>query len=281
MIKAIISDADGTLVNTVYLIRHGQYEAAVEYLTSRSIPRHDIPDYETYESYINKAVGGATRETFEKTIRLLFSKTHEHHLLKIDFDELDNRLEPIQDRIAPLYVHPFHGLTELFTWLGKEKVSLGIFTSGNRRMIIRNFGVSLPVMGYVDLFKADEIPVADRLRAFIARSEAVYGLPRLAIVTCEEVTKTKPDPEGILKLMDELGVKPHEVIALGDHAVDVQAARAAGVHTIGISHGFGTPAELKEAGAICVVDDLASLPKMIEAHNSGESLLFENVLASD
>lgn len=27
MIKAIISDSDGTLVNTLYLIRHGQYEA--------------------------------------------------------------------------------------------------------------------------------------------------------------------------------------------------------------------------------------------------------------
>lgn len=55
MVKAIISDADGTLVNTTYLIRHGQYETAVVYLTQRGIPRHDIPDYETYESYINES----------------------------------------------------------------------------------------------------------------------------------------------------------------------------------------------------------------------------------
>lgn len=274
MIKAIISDADGTLVNTGYLIRHGQYETAVAYLTARGIPRHDIPDYETYETYINKSVGGSTRETFEKTIKLLFSRTHDHHLEKIDFDELDSHLAPVQDRIAPLYVHPFHGLTELFTWLGTSKTSFGIFTSGNRRMIIRNFGVSLPVMGYTDLFKNDSIPVAERLHAFIARGKAVYGIPALKVVTCEEVSATKPDPEGILKLMDELRVSPHETILLGDHAVDMQAARGAGVQGIGISHGFGTPAELKEAGAILVVDDLASLPKIIEAHNSGKKLLF-------
>lgn len=274
MIKAIISDADGTLVNTVYLIRHGQYETAVEYLTAQGVPRRDIPDYETYESYINKSVGGPTRETFEKTIRLLFSKTHEHHLDRIDFDELDKYLAPVQDRIAPLYVHPFHGLTELFTWLGKNKMSLGIFTSGNQRMIVRNFGVSLPVMGHVDLFKNDDVSASERLHVFMERAKAVYGIPHLAIVTCDDVTKTKPDPEGILKLVDELGVSKDEVVILGDHAVDMKAAHAAGVHSIGISHGFGTPAELKEAGAIRIVDDLASLPKIIKAHNEGRSLLF-------
>lgn len=274
MIKAVISDADGTLVNTVYLIRHGQYEAAVEYLIDRDVPRHDIPDYMTYQSYINKAVGGSTRETFERTIRLLFKETHEHHLPKIDFDELDNRLAPIQDRLAPLYVHPFHGLTELFGWFGTSKTSFGIFTSGNRRMIIRNFGVSLPALGYTDLFKAEDVAISERFNAFIARAQAVYGIPKLAVSTCEDVANTKPDPEGILRLLNQLGVEKHEVIVLGDHSVDMIAAKAAGLHAIGISHGFGTPAELKDAGATQVVDDLASLPQLIESHNNGTIKLF-------
>jgi phosphoglycolate phosphatase-like HAD superfamily hydrolase len=274
MIKAVISDSDGTLVNTIYLIRHGQYEAAVEYLTGHGVPRKDIPDFEVYETYINKSVGGPTRETFEKTIRLLFSENHEHHLNKIDFDELNTMLEPIQDHIAPLYVHPFHGLTELFTWLGKNKMSFGIFTSGNPRMIIRNFGVSLPVLGFSDIFKSDEIPINERLEAFISRAQAVYGISELKIITCDDVSKPKPNPEGILRLQEQLGVPSDEIVVLGDHAVDMEAAKAAGLHPIGISHGFGTPAELKEAGAIMVVDDLASLPTIIEAHNSGKHLLF-------
>ena len=274
MIKAIISDADGTLVNTLYLIRHGQYETAIEYMTGQGIPRHDIPTYEVYESYINKSVGGSTRDTLERTIRMLYSGTHEHHLSKIDFDELDERLAPIQDHIAPLYVHPFHGLTELFTWLGESQTKLGIFTSGNARMIIRNFGVSLPALGYVDLFRSDEIPVVERLTAFTTRARAVYGMPELHVVTCDDVTATKPDPEGILKLLDSMGVQRDEVIVLGDHSADMIAARAAQLHPIGISHGFGTPAELKEAGAIKILDNLAMLPKMISAHNSGKTKLF-------
>ena len=273
-IKAIISDADGTLVNTIYLIRHGQYEAAVTYLTARGIHRHEIPSYEVYESYINKSVGGSTRETFEKTLNLIFRNTHQEILKSIDFDELDNSLAPIQDHIAPLYVHPFHGLTELFTWLGASKTSFGIFTSGNRRMIIRNFGVSLPVMGYTDLFHAADIALGERLSAFIARAKAVYGIPELGVITCEDVTKTKPDPEGILQLMDKFKVAKDEVVVLGDHPVDIQAAHAAGLAAIGISHGFSTPAELREAGAIHIVDDIASLPKLIETHNSGQSKLF-------
>ncbi len=273
-IKAIISDADGTLVNTKYLIRHGQYEAAVEYLIKRGALRTDIPSYETYHTFIDKSVGGRTRETFEKTLRLMFSNTHEYLLKQIDFDELDKSLEPIQDRIALLYVHPFHGLTELFSWTGQSKTKFGIFTSGSRRMIMRNFGVSLPVMGYTELFKHDEMTISDRFTAFIDRAKAVYGMPELAVATCEDVSATKPDPEGILQLMEKLKVNSEEVLVIGDHPVDIQAAVTAGVHAIGISHGFGTPPELKEQGAIRIVDDLASLPHIIEGHNIGNELLF-------
>jgi phosphoglycolate phosphatase-like HAD superfamily hydrolase len=273
-IRAIISDADGTLVNTVYLIRHGQYEATADYLMEKGVPRRDIPTYEVYESYINKGVGGSTRETLEKTLRLLYGETHEHHLGKIDFDELDQRLTPVQDRIAPLYVHPFHGLTELFSWAGKTQTALGIFTSGTPYMIVRHFGICLPALGYTDLFKNGNVAQREMLQAFIERAKAVYGIPKLVVITCDDVSKTKPDPEGIFKAMQELHVAPDEVITLGDHPADMQAARAAKAHPLGISHGFGTPAELKEAGALRVVDDLASVPKIVDAHNSGKKLLF-------
>jgi len=273
-IRAIISDADGTLVNTVYLIRHGQYEATVEYLLKLDIDRKIIPKYDIYESYINKTVGGNTRETIEKTLRLMYRNTHESLLNKINFDELYKGLAPVQDHLALLYVHPFHGLTELFNWAGKTETSIGIFSSGDRRMIMRNFGVSLPVLGYEDLFRSDEIDVGERMNAFKARAEAVYGIPKLAVVTSDEVIKTKPDPEGILTLMKALNVNPDEILVLGDLPVDMIAAKAAGMHAIGISHGFGSPPDLKEAGAIQIVDDLSSLPKLIESHNNGKKRLF-------
>jgi phosphoglycolate phosphatase-like HAD superfamily hydrolase len=54
----------------------------------------------------------------------------------------------------------------------------------------------------------------------------------------------------------------------------MQAGKAAGVRTIGISHGFGTPAELKSAGALRVLANLTEVPKLIEAHNGGDQPLF-------
>lgn len=274
MIKAIISDSDGTLVNTLYLIRHGQYEATVKHLLARGVPRHDIPDYETFETYINKSVGGKTRETLEATVRLLYGVTHEQYLENLDFDELDRDLQPIQDQIAPLYVHPFHGLTELFTWLGQNGINLGIFTSGSTYHIIRHYGIALPVLGYTGLYLNDTVDNLQKLTAFTERVKAVYGLSDFVIVTADDVARTKPDPEGILKLMDRLKVKPNEVIAIGDHPVDMLAANAAGIHAIGTTHGFSTATELKSAGAIRTVASLLEIPAIIEAHNSGGSPLF-------
>lgn len=273
-IKAIISDADGTLINTMYLIRHGQYETTSEYLLKLGVNRNLIPKYDIYENYINKSVGGNTRETIEKTLRQIYKKRHEEILNRINFDELYKGLEPVQDRLALLFVHPFDGLTDLLFWAGKTKTSIGIFSSGNRRMVVRNFGVSLPVLGFESLFQKDEINTEERIKAFKAKAEAVFGMPKLAIVTSDEVKKTKPDPEGINRLMKILDLTSNEVIILGDLPVDMLAAKAAGVHALGISHGFGAPAELIKAGAILIVDDLSSLPQLIENHNSGKKRIF-------
>ena len=274
MIKAIISDSDGTLVNTLYLIRHGQYEATVKHLIKAGVPRHDIPEYEVFESYINKSVGGRTRETLEATVRLLYGITHEHHLKNIDFNELDRELQPIQDEIAPLYVHPYHGLTELFDWLGKNEMRLAIFTSGSAYMVVRHYGVALPVLGYTNLYLND----ADnktKLNAFTDRVTAVYGIPQFEVISADDVTQTKPDPEGILQALSRLDLKPEEVMVMGDHPYDVKAAKAAGVKAIvGTTHGFSTAAELKAAGAIRTVPSLLDIPVLIEAHNSGKSRLF-------
>lgn len=273
-IKAIIAGSDGTLVDTMYLIRHGQYETAVEYMVERGIARHDIPGYEDYESFINKSVGGSTKDTFEKTLHLLFGERHAEHLKAINFDDLDRRLEPVQDRLAPLYIHPFHGLTEMLAWMGKEKLSLGLFTSGSRYQIVRNLGTALPALGYADLFSNFRVSEDEKLTALVARTKAVYGLPKFSIVTCDDVKQTKPNPEGLLKTLKELGVKPDEAIMVGDLDVDIIAGVKAGVTSVGIAHGFGTPADLTAAGAVRVVDDLNELRAAIEAHNSGEKALF-------
>jgi phosphoglycolate phosphatase len=54
-----------------------------------------------------------------------------------------------------------------------------------------------------------------------------------------------------------------EVVMVGDHHVDVLAGKAAGVHTIGVTHGFGTAEELSRAGATGICDSLPEVQRLL------------------
>mgnify|MGYP000944892732 CR=1 FL=1 len=49
------------------------------------------------------------------------------------------------------------------------------------------------------------------------------------IITGSCVKRHKPDPEGILKVLDSLAVKPEQAFYLGDSPGDIESARGAGV----------------------------------------------------
>ncbi|HEU4535219.1 MAG TPA: HAD-IA family hydrolase, partial [Polyangiaceae bacterium] len=74
-------------------------------------------------------------------------------------------------------------------------------------------------------------------------------------------TPRKPDPAAALALAAELGLTPAEVAFVGDTAIDIRTAHAAGMLAVGVAWGL-RPGELREAGAALVVDapaDLAAL----------------------
>ncbi len=59
----------------------------------------------------------------------------------------------------------------------------------------------------------------------------------------------KPDPSRALLIAEHLGVRPEEVLFLGDSSVDIETARNAGFHAVGVSWGFRPEEELIESGA--------------------------------
>ena len=48
----------------------------------------------------------------------------------------------------------------------------------------------------------------------------------------------KPNPWGLLHLLDALGSSPACALMVGDMSVDVRVGRAAGVRTVGVTWGF-------------------------------------------
>lgn len=78
-----------------------------------------------------------------------------------------------------------------------------------------------------------------------------------ALVSGEDTTRGKPDPEVFLTAARRLGVSPERCVVLEDAPVGVQAARAGGMRCIATTFVGHHPAELlQEAGADHVVKSL-------------------------
>lgn len=88
--------------------------------------------------------------------------------------------------------------------------------------------------------KPDEFVQSIAQRYFPGYFEAVSG-PRDG--------RTKPDPSGVLLLLERFRLSPAAALYVGDSDVDIQTARNAGTHSCGALWGFRGPDELRAAGA--------------------------------
>jgi phosphoglycolate phosphatase len=62
----------------------------------------------------------------------------------------------------------------------------------------------------------------------------------LRVIGGGDLPTRKPDPEGLLRLLADAGAAASEAVLVGDSAIDVRTARAAGVRAIGVEWGFDT-----------------------------------------
>jgi phosphoglycolate phosphatase len=61
-----------------------------------------------------------------------------------------------------------------------------------------------------------------------------------------DVPARKPDPAGLQRMLDQAETRAEEATFVGDSAIDIRTARAAGVPSIGVTYGFH-PESLDEA----------------------------------
>ncbi|MFJ3955992.1 HAD-IA family hydrolase [Arthrobacter sp. NPDC090010] len=54
------------------------------------------------------------------------------------------------------------------------------------------------------------------------------------VVSAEDVTRSKPDPEGFLAAAAALSAKPHDCVVFEDSQAGITAARAAGMRVVGV-----------------------------------------------
>lgn len=69
--------------------------------------------------------------------------------------------------------------------------------------------------------------------------KALHLEQRCAVLVCpEDVTQTKPDPEPMFLAAKHLNIDATDIIYIGDHPRDIDAGRAAQMHTILAAYGY-------------------------------------------
>lgn len=74
----------------------------------------------------------------------------------------------------------------------------------------------------------------------------------------------KPDPEGVFKIIDELGLKKEECIYIGDTSTDMKTGKSADLYTVGVLWGFRKRDELEENGADAIISHPSQLLEIID-----------------
>jgi phosphoglycolate phosphatase-like HAD superfamily hydrolase len=80
-----------------------------------------------------------------------------------------------------------------------------------------------------------------------------------AVVSSEDVDKSKPSPDVFLAVLKKLGIEGRDAVAIGDTPYDAEAAGKAKIGTVGVLCGGFAEAELRKSGCTEVYPGPAAL----------------------
>jgi len=126
-------------------------------------------------------------------------------------------------------LRPFEGIPELLAELRARGVRMGVATSKRRVPLLRQ----MAPWGW----------------------EATFD----PIITPDEVTHGKPHPETLEKMQALTGLRPEDILMVGDTPFDLDMARAAGVPSLAVGHGFYSQEALAACGPRAYAPDTAAL----------------------
>lgn len=145
-----------------------------------------------------------------------------------------------RDRIVAGYRHHFlggnetpsdlfPGAVELLDWLAGRGYLLAVATGKSRRGLDH----ALESTGLASRFQATR---------------------------CADETRSKPHPQMLLEVMDELGVPPADTLMVGDTEYDMLMARNAGTRALAVCHGVHERERLLRHGALACLASLHEFP---------------------
>lgn len=92
-----------------------------------------------------------------------------------------------------------------------------------------------------------------------------FGLTPLfkCIATAQTTPHSKPYPDPLLWVSQQMSVPPEQCLMVGDTIVDILTAKAAGTQSVGVLSGFGETDELQAAGADLIMSSVDGLTQLL------------------
>lgn len=130
----------------------------------------------------------------------------------------------IFDENCTYHVTPYEGVEEMLRGLKEKGIRLGVLSNKPHRQTVKVVR---------EIFGEDVFDFAQGQQEQVPR---------------------KPDPAGVLCLLEKMQAAREECLYVGDSEVDIQTGRNAGVRTISVTWGFRTREVLVAAGAGTIID---------------------------
>lgn len=84
---------------------------------------------------------------------------------------------------------------------------------------------------------------------------------------CADETFSKPHPEMLLQIVDELGVRASDTLMIGDTEYDLEMARNAGTGALAVCYGAHEPERLLRLDPLGCLSSLQDIPHWLESRD--------------
>jgi beta-phosphoglucomutase family hydrolase len=195
---------------------------------------HIEAERQTFQEH-NVKISAEELHTYTGTMaKVMFTELIAKYKLNTTFEEINSQKEEILLKLLDQDAEPTKGVLNLIQELKRRGIKLAVGSSSNRKLV-----------NYI-LNKLNLTHTFD------------------CVITAEDIEHSKPDPEIFLKAATELGVKPNQCLVIEDSKLGVEAAKSAGMKSIGYRNPHSGNQDLSKADAI--IDDFSKvdIEKMLE-----------------
>lgn len=219
MIKAIIFDLDGTLVQTEILKAHSYGKALAELSNNSVREKQVVKSFKQLVGLSRKEVAKKLIEQFGGHMNKAQMKSDENSLTEI---LIKRRLNIYRSMLSDQEILPKYSC----------RYNIGLL----KKAIEKGFKTGLATMSHCEQVKKV-------LKIIELDNHFDY------IITRDEINNPKPDPEIYLKMLEKLELSNDEAIIIEDSLSGIKASQAAGVTVFAVTNSL-TEEKVKSSGVI-------------------------------